>query len=82
MGVCLHGSVEKRRGQSVGRWGLSSWFCREGEGTECRTVGVCLHGSVEKGRGQTVGRWGLSSWFCREGEGTECRTVGSVFVVL
>ena len=50
MGVCLHGSVEKGRGQSVGRWGLSSWFCREGEGTECRTVGVCLHGSVEKGR--------------------------------
>ena len=58
MGVCLHGSVEKGRGQSVGRWGLSSWFCREGEGTECRTVGVCLHGSVEKGRGQSVGRWG------------------------
>ena len=32
MGVCLHGSVGKGRGQSVGRWGLSSWFCREGEG--------------------------------------------------
>ena len=61
---------------------MSSWFCREGEGTECRTVGVCLHGSVEKGMGRSVGRWGLSSWFCREGEGTECRTVGPVFMVL